>query len=129
MPSIIFFSSVWLCFLFSINNEQLQSFSDSGLIVAGGAPDQMWRNIETFPVEASYSIPPFPRPGKIWNFLSPKTFISGRIRHTLSLIGNTLVACGGQDAPAMTTCISWQSGQSEWTDYYTLRLSFEHQNI
>ena len=83
----------------------------------------MWRNIETFPVEASCSIPPFPKPGKIWNFLSPKTFISGRIRHTLSLIGNTLVACGGQDAPAMTTCISWQSGQSEWTDYYTLRLS------
>ena len=83
----------------------------------------MWRNIETFPVEAGCSIPPFPRPGKIYNFLSPKTYISGRIRHTLSLIGNTLVACGGQDAPAMTTCISWQSGQSEWTDYYTLRLS------
>jgi len=85
----------------------------SGLIVAGGAPDQMWRNIETFPEEASCSIPPFPRPG--------------RIRHTLSLIGNTLVACGGQDAPAMTTCISWQSGQSEWTDYYTLsERRFDH---
>ena len=45
----------------------------------------------------------------------------GRKGHSLSVInnGSELVACGGRDTT--TDCISWRSGQDEWTHYATLR--------
>ena len=45
----------------------------------------------------------------------------GRRYHSLSVInnGSELVACGGINT--MTDCISWRSGQDEWTHYANLR--------
>jgi len=59
-------------------------------------------SIETFPPIPNCTIPPFPHPGR-W-------------AHTVSVVenGRQLVACGGYD------CISWRSGQDEWTHYATL---------
>ena len=31
------------------------------------------------------------------------------------------MACGGGDFGTRTTCISWRSGQDEWTEHATLR--------
>jgi len=59
-------------------------------------------SIETFPPIPDCTIPPFPAPGR-W-------------AHTVSVVenGRLVVACGGYD------CISWRSGQDEWTHYATL---------
>jgi len=74
--------------------------SPTGLIVTGGKP--LRTSIETFPPIPNCTIPPFPHPGR-W-------------AHTVSVVenGRQLVACGGYD------CISWRSGQDEWTHYATL---------
>ena len=47
----------------------------------------------------------------------------GRGAHSLSVIddGKLLVACGGNEIATLTDCISWRSGQDEWTHYATLR--------
>jgi len=76
----------------------------TGVIISGGEGTET--SIETFPAEANCTIPPFPQPG--------------RKGHSLSVIkdGTELVACGGRDT--LTDCISWRSGQDEWTHYATL---------
>ena len=45
--------------------------------------------------------------------------VKGRLGHSLSVINDTLVACGGYDA--LTSCISWKKGQDGWEDFHTLR--------
>jgi len=78
----------------------------TGLIISGGFEAET--NIETFPADDAncMNIPPFPAPGR-W-------------AHTLSVIenGRQLVVCGGRSTE--TSCISWISGQEEWTHYATL---------
>ena len=43
----------------------------------------------------------------------------GRQHHSLSVIHDTFVACGGDYTK--TTCISWKKGQDDWEDFHTLR--------
>jgi len=78
----------------------------TGLIITGGQGAET--SIETFPPDDAncMNIPPFP---------------AGRIGHTLSVVenGRQLVVCGGSGAE--TSCISWISGEEEWTHYATLR--------
>ena len=47
--------------------------------------------------------------------------IKGRYRHSLSVINDTLVACGGGDKRTRTSCISWKKGHDGWEDFHTLR--------
>ena len=44
--------------------------------------------------------------------------VKGRREHSLSIINDTLVACGGEDTK--TSCISWKKGQVGWEDFHTL---------
>merc|ERR1711962_548947 len=74
----------------------------TGLIITGGFPPKT--DIEVFPANTSCTIPPFPSPG--------------RDRHSLSVINDTLVACGGSST--RTSCISWKKGQDGWEDFHTL---------
>jgi len=74
----------------------------TGLIITGGSPPKT--DIELFPAKASCTIPPFPSPG--------------RRGHSLSVINDTLVACGGSDT--RKSCISWKKGQDGWEDFHTL---------
>jgi len=75
----------------------------TGLIISGGHRTET--SIETFPADdLSCNIPPFPAPG--------------RVDHSLSVVGRQLVTCGGEYT--LTSCISWRSGQDEWTEYATL---------
>merc|ERR1719228_1752066 len=73
-----------------------------GLIITGGYKTET--EVEVFPANTSCTIPPFPSPG--------------RDAHSLSVINDTLVACGGYDA--LTSCISWKKGQDGWKDFHTL---------
>jgi len=77
----------------------------TGLIISGGIGTDT--DVEVFPAKATCTIPPFPSPG--------------RNRHSLSVINNTLVACGGRDTK--TSCISWKKGQDGWEDFHTLSQS------
>ena len=45
--------------------------------------------------------------------------VKGRVAHSLSVINDTLVACGG--VHTLTSCISWKKGQGSWEDIHTLR--------
>jgi len=75
----------------------------TGLIITGG----VYRNktdVEIFPAKANCTIPPFPSPG--------------REDHSLSVINDTLVACGGYNTKE--SCISWKRGQDGWEDFHTL---------
>jgi len=74
----------------------------TGVIITGGFPPKT--DVEVFPANTSCTIPPFPSPG--------------RQSHSLSVINDTLVACGGGNTP--TTCISWKKGQDGWEDFHTL---------
>ena len=47
--------------------------------------------------------------------------VKGRLSHSLSVINDTLVACGGGDKRSRTSCISWKKGQDGWEDFHTLR--------
>ena len=88
-----------------------------GLIISGGSGAET--SIETFPADdLSCNIPPFPGRGKPLIFLFSS---QGRYRHSLSVVdnGRQLVACVGYKTE--TSCISWRSGQDEWTQYATLR--------
>jgi len=82
----------------------------TGLIVTGGSTGgygtQTKTNIEVFPGKASCTIPPFPSPG--------------RYQHSLSVINDTLVACGGRNTKTRKSCISWKKGQESWEDFHTL---------
>jgi len=73
----------------------------TGLIVSGGLGTP---EVELFPAKASCTIPPFPSPGRWF--------------HSLSVIKDTLVACGGKDT--LKSCISWKKGQDGWEDFHTL---------
>ena len=77
------------------------------------------KSIETFPANANCTIPPFPQPGNLFLILLFSS--QGRSGHSLSVVdnGRELVACGGRYTK--TSCISWRSGQDEWTHYATLR--------
>ena len=60
------------------------------------------------------------------------TFYSkGRLGHSLSVINNgkELVACGGHDSTVRKSCISWRSGQNEWTQYETLRSHYKSDHL
>jgi len=74
----------------------------TGLIITGGSPPKT--DVEVFPANANCTIPPFPSPG--------------RSQHSLSVINDTLVACGGRETK--TSCISWKKGQDGWEDFHTL---------
>jgi len=76
----------------------------TGVIITGGY--QTSTDVEVFPENATCTIPPFPQPGK-W-------------RHSLSVINDTLVACGGFDTKTEKSCISWKKGQDSWDDFHTL---------
>jgi len=84
----------------------------NGLIISGGLTNLTKTSIEIFPAEANCAnvIPPFPHPGRRF--------------HTLSVVdnGRQLVACGGIETKQ--SCISWRSGQDEWTEYATLSHSW-----
>merc|ERR1711962_511503 len=73
---------------------------NKGLIITGGSGT--YTDVEVFPANATCTIPPFPKPG--------------RRRHSLSVINDTLVACGGSDTKTRTSCISWKKGQNSWED-------------
>jgi len=78
----------------------------NGLLIIGGAQsNETDPVIETFPADATCSIPPIPQERKT---------------HTLSVIndGQVFVLCGG--SYTKQSCISWSSGQSGWTYYATL---------
>ena len=47
--------------------------------------------------------------------------VKGRLGHSLSVIKDTLVACGGWDLDIRTSCISWKKGHDGWEDFHTLR--------
>jgi len=74
----------------------------TGLIISGGWGTDT--DVEVFSAKASCTIPPFPSPGRKY--------------HTLSVINDTLVACGG--GSTKTSCISWKKGQDGWEDFHTL---------
>merc|ERR1719474_1797256 len=76
----------------------------TGLMITGGYPPKT--DIEVFPAKATCTIPPFPSPG--------------RCDHSLSVINDTLVACGGIDPKIWKSCISWKRGQDGWEDFHTL---------
>jgi len=78
----------------------------TGLIISGGSGAV--NDIEVFPAKASCTIPPFPSPGRKY--------------HSLSVINDTLVACGGAlgGYDTDTSCISWKRGQDGWDDFHTL---------
>jgi len=76
----------------------------TGLMITGGYPPKT--DIEVFPAKATCTIPPFPSPG--------------RCDHSLSVINDTLVACGGLDPKIWKSCISWRRGQDGWEDFHTL---------
>ena len=44
--------------------------------------------------------------------------VKGRSDHSLSVINDTLVACGGFDTKK--SCISWKKGQDDWEYFHTL---------
>merc|ERR1711962_1926180 len=94
-----------LILLFSEKGEATNCRSgdcNKGLIITGGYGAET--DVEVFPANASCKIPSFSQPG--------------RYGHSLSVINDTLVACGGEDT--MTTCISWKKGQDSWEDFHTL---------
>ena len=45
--------------------------------------------------------------------------VKGRTDHSLSVINDSLVACGGEYTK--TSCISWKKGQDSWEDFHTLK--------
>ena len=52
--------------------------------------------------------------------------VKGRWGHSLSVINDTLVACGGGstgsgDTKTSKSCILWKKGQDGWEDFHTLR--------
>ena len=47
--------------------------------------------------------------------------VKGRIYHSLSVIKDTVVACGGWNTLIRKSCISWKKGQDGWEDFHTLR--------
>merc|ERR1711962_732337 len=75
-----------------------------GLMITGGMFTKT--NVEVFAANTTCTIPPFPRPG--------------RQSHSLSVIKDTLVACGGYDTKNRKSCISWKRGQDGWEDFHTL---------
>ena len=50
--------------------------------------------------------------------------VKGRFYHSLSVIKDTVVACGGWNTLIRKSCISWKKGQDGWEDFYTLRLDY-----
>jgi len=75
----------------------------TGLIITGGSSSGTKTDVEVFPANANCTIPPFPSPG--------------RESHSLSVINNTLVACGGYNTDK--SCILWKKGQDGWEDFHT----------
>ena len=57
-------------------------------------------------------------PRSRWTLLlllvSMATLVTGREGHTLSVVNETLVACGGVSNFTMVSCISWRRGQNTW---------------
>ena len=47
--------------------------------------------------------------------------VKGRLGHSLSVIKDTLVACGGWNTLTRKSCISWKKGHDGWEDFHTLR--------
>jgi len=77
--------------------------ANQGLVISGGWPDS--RTVEVFPA-TSCSPPPLP---------------TGRRGHTMTIVGASLVTCGGDSSSTSTSCISWVGGEEEWQQYATLR--------
>ena len=114
-----------------------------GLIVTGGNAMDRRKNVEVFPEKLDCPLPPqLPDPGELsprqvpcltyflkwaWgrNGLGTLTkhlirpIFQGRYRHSLSLIKDSLVVCGGKGTEK--SCISWKQGQTSWEDFHTLR--------
>jgi len=96
---------VFFLLLFEIGEATTCRTGDcTGLMITGGYPPKT--DIEVFPAKATCTIPPFPSPG--------------RCDHSLSVINDTLVACGGLDPKIWKSCISWRRGQDGWEDFHTL---------
>jgi len=76
----------------------------TGVIITGGYGADYGTDVELFPANTTCMIPPFPSPGRYY--------------HSLSVINDTLVACGGMYT--LTSCISWKKGQDGWEDFHTL---------
>ena len=114
-----------------------------GLIVTGGNYIDRRKNVEVFPEKLDCPLPPqLPDPGELsptqvpwltyfwkwaWgrNGLGTLTkhlirpLFQGRYRHSLSVINDSLVVCGGEGTEK--SCISWKQGQTSWEDFHTLR--------
>ena len=99
----------------------MQRLPLAGLIISGGTRDynSTRKDVEVFPEMRNCIVPSFPDK-------SPPSLGGGREGHTLSVIGDTLVACGGWEENAFvektgTSCVSWRKGTENWKDYHTLK--------
>ena len=102
-----------------------------GLIVTGGNAMDRRKNVEVFPEKLDCALPPqLPDPGELsprqvpcltffWKWAWGRNIFQGRYRHSLSVINDSLVVCGGKGTEK--SCISWKQGQTSWEDFHTLR--------
>jgi len=66
------------------------------------------------PLSSTSVFPPSP--------CSLPTLGEGRAGPSLSLLGGSLVACGGWDgSTALSYCVSWTPGSPTWSSSYTMR--------
>jgi len=94
---------VFLLLLFKADEAtSCRSGDCTSVIITGG--EYTDNAIEVFLPSCTHLIPPFPS--------------EGRADHSLSVINDTLVACGGLHG--WKSCISWKRGQDGWEDFYTL---------
>ena len=100
--------------------SQFQRFFKSinfapGQLIVGGFDGNYLSSVELFPRPSSdaCSVPDLPQ---------------GRLGHSLSLLsGGRLVVCGGHDAfNYLDSCLSWDAGQTSWTDIFKMRLVHQH---
>ena len=114
--------------------KKLKSFTwiiHVGLIVTGGNEIDRRKNVEVFPEKLDCPLPPqLPDPGELsprqvpcltffWKWAWGRNIFQGRYRHSLSVINDSLVVCGGKGTEK--SCISWKQGQTSWEDFHTLR--------
>ena len=82
-----------------------------GQILAGGYDNNIISSVELFPPNPLCNIPDLPGP---------------RRGSSLSLLsGGRLVLCGGRTGSGQhkmfDSCISWVTGNTSWTPFYTMR--------
>ena len=78
------------------------------MVVGGFGDNTLLSSVELFPPSDACSIPDLPQP---------------RTAHSLSLLsGGRLVVCGGGGGwRALDSCISWDAGNPNWTNFHLMR--------